>query len=65
MLLSIVLFPILLFLTNFQAQSIQGDFPTPDDDIPMVDKIVDASWHKEASAEKPDAISKGPYSIIL
>ena len=48
---------------KFQAQSDHGNFPTPDDDIPMVDKIVDASWNKEASDAKP-AISKGPYSVM-
>ncbi|XP_020270436.1 phosphatidylinositol/phosphatidylcholine transfer protein SFH12-like isoform X2 [Asparagus officinalis] len=44
---------------DYEAQSNQVDFPTPDDDIPMVDKTVDAGWNKEASNEKPD-ISKAP-----
>ncbi|XP_020251527.1 phosphatidylinositol/phosphatidylcholine transfer protein SFH12-like isoform X2 [Asparagus officinalis] len=38
--------------SNFQEQSIQGNFPTPDNDIPMVDKVVDASYNKEASSGK-------------
>lgn len=57
--------PIREELSNTKHQPMHGDFCTLEEDIPMIDKTVDASWNERATNEQLAIFKDDPCMDIL